>query len=51
MFDKLDSVMLHYEDIERELQSPGITSDQKRFRSLMKEQSDLKYLKKRATKR
>ena len=41
MFEKLDSVMLHYEDIERELQSPGITSDQKRFRSLMKEQSDL----------
>ena len=41
MFKKLDSVMLHYEDVERELSSPDIASDQKRFRSLMKEQSDL----------
>lgn len=41
MFDKLDSVMLHYEEIQRELSSPDIASDQKRFRSLMKEQSDL----------
>ncbi len=41
MFDKLDSVMFHYEDVQRELASPGIASDQKRFRSLMKEQSDL----------
>ena len=41
MFDQLDSVMLHYEDIQRELASPDIASNQKRFRSLMKEQSDL----------
>ena len=41
MFDKLDSVMLHYEDIQRELASPDIASDQNRFRKLMKEQSDL----------
>ncbi len=41
MFEKLDSVMFHYEDIQNELASPGIASDQKRFRSLMKEQSDL----------
>ena len=34
MFKKLDSVMLHYEDVERELSSPDIASDQKRFRSL-----------------
>jgi peptide chain release factor 1 len=33
--------MLHYEEIQRELSSPDIASDQKRFRSLMKEQSDL----------
>ena len=41
MFDKLDSVMLHYEDIQRELASPDIASNQSRFRKLMKEQSDL----------
>ena len=41
MFDKLGSVMLHYEDIQRELASPDIASNQSRFRKLMKEQSDL----------
>ena len=41
MFDKLDSVMLRYEDIQRELASPDIASNQARFRKLMKEQSDL----------
>ena len=41
MFDRLDSVMLHYEDIQRELASPDIASNQSRFRTLMKEQRDL----------
>ena len=41
MFEKLDSVILHYEDIERELMSPAIAANQERFRKLMKEQSDL----------
>ena len=41
MFEKLDSVILHYEDIERELMSPDIAANQERFRKLMKEQSDL----------
>ena len=41
MFHKLDSVMLRYEDIQRELASPDIASNQSRFRKLMKEQSDL----------
>ena len=41
MFDKLDSVMLHYEDIQRELMGPDIAMNQDRFRKLMKEQSDL----------
>ena len=41
MFENLESVMLYFEDIERELMSPGIASDQARFRKLMKEQSDL----------
>lgn len=40
-FDRLDSLVLRYEDISRELLAPDISSDQKRFRSLMKEQSDL----------
>ena len=41
MFDKLDSVMLRFEDIQRELESPDIASNQSRFRKLMKEQSEL----------
>ena len=41
MFEKLDSVLLHFEDIERELQSPDIAANQARFKKLMKEQSDL----------
>ena len=41
MFDKLDSVMLRFEDIQKELASPDIASNQSRFRKLMKEQSDL----------
>ncbi len=41
MFDKLEDLVHHFEDIMFELSSPGIADDQKRFRSLMKEQSDL----------
>lgn len=41
MFDKLDDLVRRYEEIMKELASPGVTDDQKRFRSLMKEQSDL----------
>lgn len=41
MFDRLDSLVLRYEDISRELASPNVASDQTRFRRLMKEQSDL----------
>ncbi len=41
MYDKLDAIVLRYEDINRELASPGVLSDQARFRRLMKEQSDL----------
>ena len=41
MYDKLDAIVLRYEDINRELASPGVLSDQDRFRRLMKEQSDL----------
>ena len=41
MFEKLEGVALKYEDLSRELMSPDVASDPKRFRALMKEQSDL----------
>ena len=41
MFERLDDVVLRYEDITRELEDPQVVSDQKRFRQLMKEQSDI----------
>ena len=41
MFDKLEDLVNRYEDVMNELQSPGVTDDQNRFRKLMKEQSDL----------
>ena len=41
MFDKLENLLLRFEDIMLELSSPGVTDDPKRFRELMKEQSDL----------
>ena len=34
MYDKLDAIVLRYEDINRELASPGVLSDQDRFRSV-----------------
>ncbi len=41
MFEKLEALTLRYEDLSRELASPDIASNQERFRTLMKEQSDL----------
>ena len=41
MFDKLEDIIMRYEDIMNELGEPGVANDQKRFRELMKEQSDL----------
>ena len=41
MFDKLEAIVLRYEDIMNELNEPGVALDQQRFRALMKEQSDL----------
>ncbi len=41
MFENLDDVLIKYEDLNAELASPDVTSDQNRFRRLMKEQSDL----------
>lgn len=41
MFDKLDDLLIRYEEIMSELSEPDVANDQDRFRKLMKEQSDL----------
>ena len=41
MFDKLEDLLIRYEELMGELQEPGVTDDPERFRKLMKEQSDL----------
>ncbi|MCM2281176.1 MAG: peptide chain release factor 1 [Bdellovibrionaceae bacterium] len=41
MFKKLDDVESRFEEINLQLQDPTVTQDQKRYRALMKELSDL----------
>lgn len=41
MFDRLDDLLIRYEELVEELNSPDVAMDQKRFRKLMKEQADL----------
>ena len=41
MFDKLDDLLIRFEEILSELQEPDVANDQNRFRKLMKEQADL----------
>ncbi|MBQ6130041.1 MAG: peptide chain release factor 1 [Lachnospiraceae bacterium] len=41
MFDKLDDLLIRYEEIMSELGEPDTANDQDRFRRLMKESSDL----------
>ena len=41
MFDKLDDLLVRYEEIMRQLGESGVADDQTRFKGLMKEQSDL----------
>lgn len=41
MFSKLDQVESRYEEVNMSLQRPDIASDQKKYRALMKELSDL----------
>ena len=41
MFDKLDDLLIRYEELMSELQEPDVANDPTRFRKLMKEQSDL----------
>lgn len=41
MFDRLDDILIHYEELMQELNNPSVTENQDRFRRLMKEQADL----------
>ncbi|MDD2971105.1 MAG: peptide chain release factor 1 [Lachnospiraceae bacterium] len=41
MFDKLEDLLIRFEEILSELNEPTVTGNQERFRALMKEQSDL----------
>ena len=41
MFDKLDDMLIHYEELMRMLGEPDVTQDTRRFTNLMKEQAEL----------
>jgi len=41
MFDKLEDLLIRFEELLGELNEPSVTANQERFRKLMKEQSDL----------
>lgn len=41
MFKKLDEVERRFEDVDRQLQDPNVTSNTKKYMGLMKERSDL----------
>lgn len=41
MFDKLEDILIRYDEIMNELNEPDVTNNQARFRKLMKDQSDL----------
>ena len=41
MFDRLEDLLKHYEELMLELNNPSVAEDQNRFRKLMKEQADL----------
>ena len=41
MFDRLDDMLRHYEELMLELNNPSVAEDQRKFRKLMKEQADL----------
>lgn len=41
MFDKLEDLLIRYEELMSELSEPDVANNPDRFRKLMKEQSDL----------
>ena len=44
MFDRLEDLVIRFEEIMSELNEPSVVNDQGRFQKLMKEQSDLQPL-------
>jgi peptide chain release factor 1 len=41
MFDKLEDILIRYQEIEAELSDPNVVNDQNHYKKLMKEQADL----------
>ena len=41
MFDRLDDILIRFEELLHELGDPVLTSDPEKFRRLMKEQAEL----------
>ncbi|MDD3221959.1 MAG: peptide chain release factor 1 [Lachnospiraceae bacterium] len=41
MFDRLEDILIRYQQVMEELNDPDVVNDQARFRKLMKEQNDL----------
>ncbi len=41
MFDKLEGILIRYQEIEQEMMDPNIINDQNRYKKLRKEQADL----------
>ena len=41
MFDKLEDLLMHYQEIMNTLSEPDVANDSKRFQKLMKEQAEL----------
>jgi len=41
MFDRLEDILIRYQQVMEELNDPNVVNDQTRFRKLMKEQTDL----------
>ncbi len=44
MLDRLEDILIHYEELQAELSTPEVTADPRHFRKLMKEQNDLQPL-------
>ena len=41
MFDKLEDLLIRFEEVLSELGEPGVADNQERFQKLMREQSEL----------
>lgn len=41
MFDRLEDILIRYQEIEEEMLNPDVLNDQNRYRKMMKERSDL----------